>query len=123
MKIHKLSHSVITYQKGSVLEKQTCKKCNYKCSSIETMEVHLGKGCLGNFECGLCEGKFKNLESVETHLHTCEVYECCVCFKRLKTLSKIKTHIQNEHEDCEMVIHLKMDRWNEKEVSKKSYHI
>ena len=123
LKTHKLSHSVTTNRKNTVLENQTCQKCNYNCGSIESMEVHLGKGCLGNFECGLCEAKFKNLESLETHLHTCEMYECCVCFKRLKTLSKIKTHIKDEHEDCQMVIHLKMDRWNENEVSRKSYHI
>ena len=62
-----------------------------------TQQVHVGKGCSDNFECGLCDQTFENLEILETHLSTCEVYECGEslnneCFYRDKHLSEMKKH-------------------------------
>ena len=83
--------------------------------------MHIGKGCLENYYCGLCESKFDNLEILETHLHTCEVYECGSCMVRLRTIGKIKKHAVSEHEEDLKVLHLKTDRWDEKNVDVKAY--
>ena len=100
-KIHQLSHSFKSKFKTTRFENQVCKKCNYSCKTIESMEVHLGKGCLEFMECGLCESRFETFEILQTHLNTCEVYECGRCRNRFKTLSEVKRHAEEEHEDCQ----------------------
>ena len=71
-KIHRYTHTY-TY-KGNI--GHTCKNCNFTCDSMETIEVHLGKCNVEEFECGLGEIKFKIVEDLDVHLKTCEVYEC-----------------------------------------------
>ena len=39
-----------------------------------TMEVHLGKCHMENFECGLCEYKAESSENLNLHLNWCEIY-------------------------------------------------
>ena len=60
------------------------------------MEVHLGKGCLGRFECGLCDSVLESSEVLETHLNTCEVYECGRYYGRFTMLK----HAKEEHLEC-----------------------
>ena len=67
LKIHRNSHSYNSKYKGRQFEKQDCKKCDYTCKDIEDMEVHIGKGCLHLFECGLCDDKFDKTEDLETN--------------------------------------------------------
>ena len=55
--------------------------------------MHVGKVHSEYLECGLCEFKADNLENLEMHLFTCEIYECNNCKSREKTLSDVKTHI------------------------------
>ena len=92
LKIHKNEHSYDSKQKGTKLENHACKKCDYTCNNLETMEVHVGKCSSETFECGLCDEKFEKLDDLETHLNTCEVYERALveCLIHLKTLSEIK---------------------------------
>ena len=87
------------------------------------MEVHLGKGCLEYLECGLCEVIFETIDLLQTHLNTCEVYECGRCSDRFETLSEVKRHAEEEHEDCQKVHHLKIDREDNSTVSIKSHLI
>ena len=62
LKMHIYTHS---YQsKGDI--SQTCKKSNFECGTIESMEVHLGKCNVEEFECGLCETNLK-LKNTENH--------------------------------------------------------
>ena len=82
LKLHTYTHSYTS--KGDI--GQTCKKCNFACDTIESMEVHLGKCNVEEFECGLCETTFKTEEEIDTHLTTCEVYECGECCLRYTTL-------------------------------------
>ena len=106
MKMHKTTHSY-----DSKTEKHhECVECDFTSTTIETMEVHIGKCCYNYFECGLCEDRFKNLEMLELHLKTCEVYECGQCYIRYKSLSEVKKHVEKEHEDEKSLHHLKMDR-------------
>ena len=46
------------------------------------MEIYLGKCRSENFECGLCDKRFQELDKLELHLFTCEVNECCECYKK-----------------------------------------
>ena len=62
------------------------------------MEVHAGKCCSENFDCGLCNITVDSLEILKTHLVSCEVYECKECFERVNKLSEIKLHIENVHD-------------------------
>lgn len=45
-----------------------------------------------HFECGLCDAKFEDLDSLELHLRTCEMYECSECYLKLRDLSDMKKH-------------------------------
>ena len=36
--------------------------------TLETMEVHAGKCCSKEFDCGLCDIKIETLENLKTHL-------------------------------------------------------
>lgn len=122
MKIHKFTHSYTS--KGDI--GQTCDKCNYTCDTMESMEVHLGKCKVEEFECGLCETKFKTEEDVDLHLTTCEVYECGECFLRDKILEEMKKHVKFEHETevfCQCLHHLKMDRDDKQKVNFKRYFL
>ena len=47
-----------------------CEDCDCVGQSRETMEVHIGKTHTDNFECGLWEQTFGNIEKLETHLKT-----------------------------------------------------
>ena len=56
LKIHVYTHSYTTENK-----KEKCNTCDFKSTTIYTMEVHVGKCRQQHFECGLCEGKFDSL--------------------------------------------------------------
>ena len=124
MKIHRHEHS---FTNKGILD-QACNKCDFTSDIVETMEVHVGKGCSDNFECGLCDQTFENLEILEIHLSTCEVYECGEslnneCFYRDKHLSEMKKHLLDSHEKSEELLHLKIERKDPSKVSIKKYHI
>ena len=85
------------------------------------MEVHIGKCRTKDFECGLCEAKFEELNSLEIHLKTCEVYECGKCWIRNKNLSEMKRHIEENHNKSVGLGYLKMDRNKEWDVDHKLY--
>ena len=73
------------------------------------------------FECGLCEIKFKIVGDLDIHLKTCEVYECCECCIRNKSLEEMKRHVQEDHEGANALNHLKMDRDDISKVTLKYY--
>jgi hypothetical protein len=66
---------------------------------------------------------FDSLESLETHLNSCEVYECYECGKKVKILNDIKLHIEKEHDKTNKFCHLKMNRMNPEEVDFKEYSL
>ena len=93
--------------------------------SYLTMEVHVGKMHSENFECGLCDNKFKDIEALNMHMATCEIYECNGCYFRVKTLADIKKHFQNKHEDDEdvKITHGKVNRKCGEEIDDTEYFI
>ena len=99
------------------------REAHYKWESESTMEVYLGKLHSEKYECGLCDFEGMNLENLELHLFSCEVYQCKICEKKLKSIRDTKDHIEEMKYPggYEYIIHLKMDRNNPNEVSEKSY--
>ena len=87
------------------------------------MEVHVGKCYSNNLECGLCDAEFKDLESLELHLRTCEMYECSECYLKLRDISEMKKHAVIDHESDIIIQHLKIDLDNLCEVIPKSYQL
>ena len=88
------------------------------------MLVHTGKAHGDKFECGLCEYITKDLETLETHLATCETYKCNICDKIVTKLQDIKTHFLENHENKEsnqLLKHIKQNRENEDEFDEKGY--
>ena len=78
------------------------------------------------YECGLCESKFKSEEEIDTHLKTYEVYECAECYTRYKTLEETKNDLKNYHETEEVFQsfhHLKMERDDISKVKFKRYFL
>ena len=85
------------------------------------MEVYLGKAHSENFECGLCESEMEDLETLELHLFTCDVYKSCYCNERIKTLHYLKVHaIEDEDHKRQRtirIIHAKISRENSEEMA------
>ena len=98
-----------------------CEECDYVCGSSYTMEMHVGKNHREDLECGICECKFDNLEVLEMHQVTCEVYQCgnSECKERVKTISEIKKHLVEVHGHPMQVVHLKIDREDSQQVNAK----
>ena len=121
-KMHRKTHSFKSRFVATKFEEQICENCSFKCKSIYTMEVHVGKCNTDNFECGLCDSKFKDLDSLELHLRTCEIYECAECYEKSRFLSEMKKHIREDHEETGLYLNnLKIDLENLSEVIAKSY--
>jgi hypothetical protein len=109
LKMHLKPHS---YKKATY----ACKYCDFVADQPITMEVHLGKSHSESFECGLCNLEAKDLETLETHLFTCELYICYSCDKRFNNLGDIKKHIEVTHKKASL-FHVKIDRNDPNDIS------
>ena len=61
------------------------------------MRVHATRKHSENFECQLCKYDATDMENLDLHLFTCELYRCENCSFECNQLSDIKTHINNMH--------------------------
>ena len=88
-KIHMKTHSyrLIQYQ---------CKMCSFSEYNEIGIEVHVGREHGENFECGLCEFIADDLESLDVHLQTCEIYKCHKCENVFKNVKDLKQHYPTE---------------------------
>ena len=100
-----------------------CKECKFIAKNYTTLQVHLGKTHTETLECGLCETEFENLDNLELHIKTCEVYQCRHCQKRELSISTIKDHIKIHIQSLGhgMLDHLKMSRYTPNLVTEKFY--
>ena len=116
MKRHMKTHSFKS-------AKFKCEDCDFVGQSQETMEVHIGKTHTDTFECGLCEQDVGNVENLETHLHTCEIYRCRRCYTKETKISEIKAHVFRKHKGIQdtLIDHLKISRTDESEVTSKEH--
>jgi hypothetical protein len=55
-----------------------------------------------SLECGLCDYTAKDLETLDTHLRTCEIYECVICDKKILQLVNIETNFTENHDTSKM---------------------
>ena len=124
MKAHKKCHTYISQNEEETEFK--CAECDFIGQCEWTMQIHFSKNHnKGNIECGLCDFEAKDLECLEMHLTTCEIYECANCVKSFKTLSEIRKHMIDEEnlDECGLgnIFHVKIDRKNSNEASYKEY--
>ena len=117
--MHRNKHS---YSSNKDETENMCNKCDCESSTIETMEVHIGKQKVQYYECGLCDFKFEELDRLNTNLFSCEIYECGECYYRHKNLREVKEHVRNGHKTNKLH-NLKLDREGENKVSFKNYFI
>ena len=76
------------------------------------------------FKCGLCEILFDDVQKLETHLTTCEVYRCTRCLTKEKMISGIQAHMENHTDNRYLYIHyLKTSREDNNEVSQNRFYI
>ena len=89
-KLHMKTHSyrLIQYQ---------CNMCNFSEYNEIGIEVHVGREHGENFECGLCEYIAEDLEVLDVHLQSCEIYKCSNCGSVLKNLQELKQHFLDLH--------------------------
>ena len=73
---------------------QTCQEVNFISGDEIDIEVNLAKLHGENFECGLCENTANDLETLDTHLGTYEIYKCKICGEQVLKLTNIKTHVK-----------------------------
>ena len=105
MKQHLRLH---TYKKSTF----KCEDCDYWCENFLTMEVHVGKHHSEKIECGLCNYEAKDVEALDLHLTTCQIYICEDCYCRTKHLHNIKEHLNEKHSsdsDYFQIIHAKIN--------------
>ena len=123
MRKHLKTHSFSGEYSKNSSQNYKCEDCDFISTTIETMEVHVGKCRRDKFECGLCEFNSDTLDNLETHLGSCEMYECSVCELRTRFLKDIKSHIVKEHDETKLLYHMKMKRNEPDIVDFKSYKI
>ena len=66
-------------------------------SNDTTMEVHIGKEHCEKIECGMCDSVFNDLETLETHLSTWEIYKCYKCNFITTKLPEMKIPLDDKH--------------------------
>ena len=73
----------------------------------------------------MCDYQANDLESLEIHLKTCEIYRCTKCGHIAINLQNIKSHIQQDHEGDtnNRVVHTKLIRESTEEVTSKTYSL
>ena len=94
-----------------------CAECDFMGSSDTTMEVHMGREHCEKIECGMCDSVFNDLETLETHLSTCEIYKCDECNFITTKLPEMKIHLDDKHngETGIQINHSKQSRGNREE--------
>jgi hypothetical protein len=73
-----------------------------------TMAVHVGKLHSENIVCGICDFVADNLDNLETHLFTCEMYQCYYDNENFKNLSDLKEQVKKSMQKTTNITHLFM---------------
>ena len=99
-----MSHS---YKSSSNLNYK-CDECDFWGKDILSMNVHVKKH---HSEKITCDYVAADIESLETHLFTCEIYRCLNCHNQFTNLTSVKKHVNDEHDGKPTWIkHTKQDR-------------
>ena len=104
-----LAHS---YKCSSYL-KYKCDECEFWGKNILSMKVHVQKHHEEKTTCGLCDYVADDIETLETHQFTCEIFKCFNCHKKFTNLAALKKHVSEDHEEkSTWIAHSKKDRKN-----------
>ena len=90
MKIHLRIHS---YKHAQF----KCDLCDFIGGEEIEMEVHVARTHGENYECGLCDFVTQDLETLDTHLKTCEMYICEICNEKISQLPEVKANFETKH--------------------------
>ena len=70
----------------------------------------------------LCDIEEQNIENLDIHTFTCEIYRCNFCQQVFKTISDIKTHMNKDHNGNGSLRHFYCERGNQ-EYFQEQFHI
>jgi hypothetical protein len=87
------------------------------------MDVHFGKVHPEKLECGLSEFQVDDVDKLNSHIFTCEIYKCERCDKNVADLTELKAHTLANHLEYKYmsIVHAKQSRNNEEEIDDKYY--
>ena len=93
LKDHMITHS---YYKSEFL-KFKCDECDFWGPNAHTMKMHYFRLHCENVSCGSCNLEVKDVEELDIHTTTCEIFKCKWCDKSYNNFSDIKSHAKTEH--------------------------
>ena len=93
LKKHMICNS---YTDSSTLNDK-CDECDFWGPNRFTLEMHFRKIHSENIWCGVCEFEAKDIETLDIHTFTCEIYKCNTCKQNFQSLQDLKAHINKEY--------------------------
>ena len=119
LKDHMITHS---YSKSQFL-KFKCYECDFWGPSAQTMKMHFKRVHSENISCGICNLEVKDIETLDIHTSTCEMFKCNWCDKSFNNVSDIKNHGKKEHKGRSTLYHYNRMRVNEEFFSENLIYI
>ena len=116
LKEHMISHS---YQKLQF----KCDECDFWGPNKQTMKMHIKRNHSETISCGMCDFEAQDIETLDTHTFTCEMYKCneMECEKTFLLLNDLRSHIENEHDGLRALSHFKR-QLNNQEFFDETFH-
>ena len=116
LKDHMISHS---FQKLQF----KCDECDFWGPNKQTMKMHIKRNHSEIITCGMCDFEAKDIEILDTHTFTCEMYKCndMECGKSFLILNDLKSHMNSEHHGLSAISHFKRHLSNQ-EFFDESFH-
>ena len=88
MKDHMISQS---YYKSDFLEFK-CDECEFWGPNAQTMKKHFQRLHSENVACGICSLEMKDIETLDIHTSTCEIFKCSWCDNSFNNVSDINSY-------------------------------
>ena len=82
-----------------------CDECNFWGPNKQRMKMHVKRNYSEIISCGMCNFEANQVETLDTHTFTCEMYKCNECKITFLHLDRLKTHMKNEHHGCGCLSH------------------
>ena len=114
LKEHMITHS---YQKLQF----KCDECDFWGPNEHTMEMHIKRLHSETITCGMCDFEANEIESLDTHTFTCEMYKCNECNQTFLHLDDIGKHMRNMHGEYGSLSHFKRQLFNHEYFDEKYY--
>ena len=69
-----------------------CDECDFWGPNAQTMKMHFQRLHSENVACGICSLEMKDIETLDIHTSTCEIFKCSWCDNSFNNVSDIKSH-------------------------------